>query len=128
MFKSRPDATLVTDAPAYRRIMPFLMRTRSESTVYFDLEIDITKTRDFLAAFNDRHHDLKATIFHLVLWAAVTTLDRRPRLNRFTAGGRNTSDLKELTERDRQPDRYRFGRACCRRDIGRGSHASRSTE
>ena len=88
MLKSRPDATLVTDAPAYRRIMPFLMRTRAESTVYFDLEVDISATRRFLDDFNSRHQHLRATIFHVVLWAAVRTLNQRPRLNRFTCGGR----------------------------------------
>jgi len=88
MFRTRPDATLVRDAPAYRRFMPYIMRTRNESAVYFDLEIDIERTREFIAAFNDAHDDLRITVFHVVLWAAVQTLDKRPRLNRFTTGGR----------------------------------------
>lgn len=89
MFKRRPDATLVTDAPAYRRIMPHIMRTRNECVVYFDLEIDISKTRVFMGDWIAKHPDEpKITIFHVVLWAVVQTIHKRPRLNRFTAGRR----------------------------------------
>jgi hypothetical protein len=88
MFGRRPDATLATDVPAYRRIMPFLMKGRNESAVYFDLPIDMTRPRELLDAFNQANPDSKATLFHLVTWAAVRTLAERPRLNRFVAGGR----------------------------------------
>jgi len=88
MILSRPDAKLVRDAPAYRRMMPFLMRTRNESAVYFDLEIDLTKTNAFIADFNQQHDDLRITVFHLVLWASVQCIAARPRLNRFVCGGR----------------------------------------
>jgi hypothetical protein len=88
MIITRPDAKLVRDAPAYRRMMPFLMRTRNESAVYFDLEIDLTKTHRFIADFNEEHHDLRITIFHVVLWASVRAIAARPRLNRFVCGGR----------------------------------------
>jgi len=88
MLVTRPDAKLVRDAPAYRRMMPFLMRTRNESAVYFDLEIDLTKAFPFIADFNEHHDDLRITVFHLVLWASVQTIAARPRLNRFVCGGR----------------------------------------
>jgi hypothetical protein len=87
MFKRRSDATVVREVPAYRRMMPFLMRTRTESAVYFDLEIDLTETDAFIEAFNAAHKT-KITVFHVITWATVRTVATHPKLNRFTAGGR----------------------------------------
>jgi len=84
----RPDGTLAGDVPASRRIMPYLMRTRNESAVYFEQEIDLTRAMPFLEAVNAARMGPKATLFHLFLWAAVQAFDERPRLNRFVMGGR----------------------------------------
>jgi hypothetical protein len=88
MFWSRSDAKRARDVPPYRRLMPYLMRGANESAVYFDLPIDVTLTRTFIETFNARHPDTRITLFHVVLWAVIQTLHRRPRLNRFIAGGR----------------------------------------
>lgn len=88
MRRRRADATLVTDVPATRRIMPYIMRGRNESVVYFDQEIDLSRTDEFISSFNRSRDGLKVTLFHLVLWAAARVLNERPRLNRFVAGGR----------------------------------------
>jgi hypothetical protein len=88
MLWSRPDGRPARDVPPYRRLMPFLMRSVSESVVYFDLPVDVTRTRQFLERFNAEHPDTRGTLFHVVLWSAVKTLHERPRLNRFVAGGR----------------------------------------
>ncbi|MBM3268004.1 MAG: hypothetical protein FJZ01_10185 [Candidatus Sericytochromatia bacterium] len=84
----RPDGSPVRDVPPTRRIMPFLMRTRNESVVYFEQEVDLTRTLLFLDEFNADRDGKKATLFHLFLWAAVQALAARPRLNRFVMGGR----------------------------------------
>jgi hypothetical protein len=85
LFK-RPDGTLADVAP-FRRMMPYLMRTRTESAVYFEQLLDLTKTREFIDAFNARQ-ERRITLFHVFLWAAVRVLHERPRLNRFVSGGR----------------------------------------
>ncbi|MBK7860363.1 MAG: hypothetical protein IPJ65_17475 [Archangiaceae bacterium] len=82
----RPDGALVTDVPATRRIMPFIMPTRTESAVYFEQELDLTRTLPFLERFNAEHLETRAGLFHLFTWAAVRALHRRPRLNRFVVG------------------------------------------
>lgn len=87
MLNRRADGTLVKRVPAYRRIMPFLMKTRTESAVYFDLDVDLTETEEFLKRFNALH-STDATLFHLILWSSVRTLATHPRLNRFIAGGK----------------------------------------
>lgn len=92
MWKRRADGVLVPahELPATRRIMPFLMRTRNESVVYFEQRPDLTRTEDFLRRYNDAHTDgqARATLFHVVTWACARVLHERPRLNRFVAGGR----------------------------------------
>jgi hypothetical protein len=67
--------------------MPYLMRSRNESAVYFDLPVDVTETRAFVERFNRAHPSTPITLFHVVLWGVTRTLAARPRLNRFVAGG-----------------------------------------
>lgn len=87
VLRWRPDADLVTDVPATRRIMPFIMRTRNESIVFFEQKIDVAKTMTFL---EDVRHQTgrKATMLHLALYAATRAIHERPRLNRFVKGSR----------------------------------------
>jgi hypothetical protein len=87
MFFSRADGTLARDVPAYRRIMPFLMRGKNESAAYFEQEISVERSQAFIADWNARS-TRKISFFHLSMWAAVQTLAARPRLNRFIAGSR----------------------------------------
>ncbi len=88
MLFSRADATPATDVPHARQIMPFIMRTRTESTVYFEQHIDLTRTQPFIDGWNAAHPDQKISVFHVFLWAAVEALNERPRLNRFVMGSR----------------------------------------
>src|SRR5512135_2325175 len=83
----RPDGDFVRNAPATRRVLPFIMRTRTQSTVLFEQKIDTSNTQTFLRSFRDRT-GLHATVLHLLIWAGAQVLRDRPRLNRFTAGGR----------------------------------------
>lgn len=88
MWNRRPDGRLVTDAPPYRQVMPLLMPGRNEAAVYFDLDVDLARTTPFLEAWNAARPERRATLFHVVLWAAARVLEARPELNRFVAGGR----------------------------------------
>jgi hypothetical protein len=87
IFK-RPDGKLATDVPAARQIMPFIMRNRNESTVYFEQQIDLTRTLPFIDQFNAAHPNRKVTVFHVFMWAAMNALHARPRMNRFVVGSR----------------------------------------
>lgn len=63
----------------YRRMMPFLMRGRNESAVYFEQRLDLSRALPWLQARS-------AKLFPLVLHALASILHERDRLNRFTAG------------------------------------------
>lgn len=86
LFK-RPDGTLAKDLPAYRRMMPYILKTRTESTVYYEQDIDVGRTQAFVDRYNATH-PRRITIFHVYLWAAARALNERPGMNRFVAGGR----------------------------------------
>lgn len=88
MLFSRHDGTKCTDLAPTRAIMPFIMPTRTESAVYFEQWIDLTKTLVFLDEWNAANPERKATVFHVFLWAATNALSQRPRLNRFVMGSR----------------------------------------
>jgi hypothetical protein len=76
------------DVPAYRRMMPFLMRGKNEAAVYFEQTLDVSRTLAWLEAWNAGAGRPRATIFHVVLHALAGVLHDRPRLNRFAVGRR----------------------------------------
>ena len=88
MLTTRPDGTLVKNLSATRALMPLLMEKRSESTVFFEQELDVTETQRFVDAYNAANPEDRITIFHVFMWAVAGALHERPRLNRFTSGGR----------------------------------------
>jgi len=89
MFGRRPDATRVRDASAVRLFMSSISPRRNESLVYFAQEVDVEEALCFAEERSSRlPPDRRLTLFHLILRALVRMIDDRPRLNRFTAGGR----------------------------------------
>ncbi len=88
MLFTRPDGKLARDVAPFRRIMPFIMKGRNESAVYFEQWIDLTRTLPFIDEWNAKHADQKVTVFHVFMHAAVKAFAERPRLNRFVMGNR----------------------------------------
>lgn len=66
-------------------MMPFLMRSRTESAVYFEQQVELTRTLEFVDEYNAANIT-PISIFPIILWATVQTCAERPELNRFTAG------------------------------------------
>jgi len=88
LFK-RKDGELVQGVPPLRRMMPFIMPSKTESFVLFSQRIDATRSRAFLKEVNaTRSESPPVTRFHLLLRALTIVLRDRPRINRFLAGGR----------------------------------------
>src|SRR5574341_834912 len=83
----RHDGDAVRGLPAVRRIMPIVMRRRSESLVFHDSVFEIDGARRWLKRWN-RAHPEHATLFHLLTYACAAALHQRPELNRFVSGGR----------------------------------------
>lgn len=83
----RPDGKLARDVPPVRRVMPYIMRGRNESSVSFEQKIRASKIQAFLDDVRART-GLRAAMIHLLIWGFAKVVAERPRLNRFVAGGR----------------------------------------
>ncbi len=81
---SRPDGTLLSVHP-YRRLMFYIMPTRTESQVYFEARIDARKLIPFVEAVRG---DFEANLTHCAVAAANVALASTDRMNRFTIGRR----------------------------------------
>jgi len=88
-FRKRRDGIFLKRLPAFRRIFPYLMPTRTESLIYFGHTVDMTGAVAYLSRVNGRERGRnRITLFHLFLCATARTLLLRPELNRFVAGRR----------------------------------------
>jgi len=80
----RSDGELVNDLPDERAIMPFIMRRRTDSEVYFEQQVDIGAAQDWVRAWNAAGGP-HLSLFVLVLHELAQLLHARPGLNRFIA-------------------------------------------
>ena len=99
----RSDGVRLRKLPGFRKIFPFLMRTRTESAVYFSKRLVVAPTLSWLERTNPRR-DKKLSLFYVALAAGVRTLALRPEVNRFVAGRRiyqrRTIDLSFVVKRE----------------------------
>jgi hypothetical protein len=99
----RSDGVLLRKLPGFRKIFPFIMRTRTESVIYHSQRLKIGHTLAWLDRANaDR--EKRITLFHVVLAAGVRTLALRPDANRFVVGRRiyqrRSIDLSFVVKRE----------------------------
>ena len=87
MFGFRSDGDRVKGLSTTRAIMPYIMPTRTESQVFFEVTLDADRVQRTLERARAAT-GLKVTVLHLLLCAAGRILTERPRLNRFVSGGR----------------------------------------
>lgn len=95
--RGRRDGRLVADLPAVRRVVPHLMPTRLESTIYYRQHLDVEHLMDWLPRVNaDRSEGERVRFFHVFLTAWARLYRRRPELNRFISG-RRTYEHHEIS-------------------------------
>lgn len=101
-WKKRSDGVYLRRLPGFRKMFPFLMRTRTESAIYYSQRVRLGRTLAWLERAN-AGREKRLSIFHVVLAAAVRTLALRPDANRFVAGRRiyqrRTIDLSFIVKR-----------------------------
>lgn len=89
VFRRRGDGVYLGKVQAMRRIVPYLMPTRTESTVYYEQHLIVDDLLAWLESTNaGRPEDEHVTLFHVFLTALARTLRLRPEVNRFIAGRR----------------------------------------
>lgn len=82
---SRSDGVLVKNLHPYRQIMQFVMPTRTESVVFFDVNIKAEQLLIFLEKIQ-RSHDV--SLIHVIVAALNRGLEQNPNINRFVTGRR----------------------------------------
>jgi len=99
----RSDGVRLRKLPGFRKMFPYLMRTRTESVIYHSQRLKIGKTLAWLDKANAAG-EKKITLFHILLAAGVRTLALRPEANRFVVGRRiyqrRTIDLSFVVKRE----------------------------
>jgi len=86
--KKRPDGTYIGKLHFFTQLMPYLMPTRTESTIFFEQELDVTKTLEYVSKRKASADSPKITLFNIVLYAAIRVIAQRPKMNRFVSGFR----------------------------------------
>ena len=81
----RVDGKLIKGLSPMRRMMPFIMRGRVESTVYFEQKFRMGPALQYQW---QHAPDRSSRIFPLLLCALARTLAARPQMHRFVAGRR----------------------------------------
>jgi len=85
MKTSRSDGTLISNLHQYRVVMGYIMPTRNESVVYFDVYIDAEELERYIA---EAQKLFPCDVTHACIAGAFTTLVRHPTMNRFSSGHR----------------------------------------
>jgi hypothetical protein len=83
----RSDGVVVRGLSPVRRMIPYLMRGRNESLIYYEQILDVTRTLEFVRSWNATRPE-KVSVFDIVIAACGKALLARPGLNRFVSGGR----------------------------------------
>lgn len=97
---SRSDGSYLRHIDPFMRFLPFIMKGRNESAVYFKQQVDVTALRAYINAKNheaaDQGDSVKSTLFHGILTAMIKTMIERPQTNRFVVG-RRVYQRKDIT-------------------------------
>ena len=71
---------------AFNAMFPYLMKTRTESVVYYNTQLDVENLLEYIEKKKTEGVELK--FFQLFVAAVVKLFKERPHLNRFVAGRR----------------------------------------
>ena len=86
MFGKRSDGKELKNVSPFFRIMPFIMKQRDDSQVYFDQDLVIKRMEEYIN--NKAEQNIKISIMDIVFAGIVRILAERPKLNRFVINGR----------------------------------------
>lgn len=93
-FGDRKDGYKLRKADPFFRIIPYLMKERSDAQVFFEDRIYLEETDKLIRQL--RKEGYAVGFLHIVIAAMVRTISQRPKINRFIAG-RKTYARKEIS-------------------------------
>lgn len=86
MFGFRSDGRKLKNIGPFFRVIPHVMKTRSDSHVYYMQDIPLTTLDEYIA--KKEKEGIKISYMNIIYAALVRLLAERPRLNRFVMNGR----------------------------------------
>lgn len=86
MFGRRSDGVELKTMPAEFKLMPMLMKERSDSQVFFNQDVPISAIEEYISKKNEE--GIRITLIDVVFAGIVRILGQRPALNRFAKNGR----------------------------------------
>ena len=86
MFGRRSDGVELKNAPPEFKLMPSLMKERSDSQVFFNQDVPITAIEEYISRKNEE--GIKISLIDVVFAGIVRIIGQRPGLNRFVVNGR----------------------------------------
>ncbi|NLG81863.1 MAG: 2-oxo acid dehydrogenase subunit E2 [Bacilli bacterium] len=105
-FGDRYDGRLLRKVDPFYKIIPYIMKTRVDSQIFFDDKIILEKTEKYIQ--EKRAQNINIGFLHVVIAAMVRTMALKPRLNRFVSGrkiyARNGIYVSLAVKRDMSED------------------------
>ncbi len=86
MFSKRSDGRLVHHIDPFQKIIPYIMRTRTDSMNMFEDMIACAAFDEYIRAKEEA--GITFTYLHIMIAAVVRLLAKKPQLNRFVMRGR----------------------------------------
>lgn len=86
MFGKRSDGKELKNTPAFFKIIPMIMKERSDSQVFFNQDIAISAIDNYIESKSKE--GIKLSTLDIIFAAVVRILNERPILNRFAINGR----------------------------------------
>lgn len=84
-FLGRYDGRRLKSLDPFYKIIPYIMRTRTDAQNFFDEKIEISNTEEYIRR-KRKEVDEPITFLHIIIAAIVRTISQKPGLNRFIAG------------------------------------------
>jgi len=86
---ARPDGSPIK-VPGFTKIMPMVSGSRTQSTIFFEQDLYLDKTMDFIKEYNKtrKEGNRRLSVFQLVIAAIGRALIEKPKMNRFVINSR----------------------------------------
>ena len=86
MFGYRSDGRKIKNIPPFFKIIPQVMRRRSDSQVFYSYEIPIKAMDEYIN--KKAEEGIKISYMYIIYTAMIRLIGQRPQLNRFVMNGR----------------------------------------